>query len=622
MRPAVRTGIVGAAILAALAVLACGSALAYFTASGAGNASAGISKLAAPSPSATPALGGTVVLLWNAINPPGSGAVTYTVERDGGKVGGGCTGTIAGTTTCTDSGLGPGTHTYVVTAKWRSWTTSSSPASATIELGPLDHFSLSAESATPAVGEVDGLTIVAQDANGLTVTSYGGSHNITFSGASPAPDGTKPTVASKSGSATAFGKATSLSFDEGVAEASGAKNGAMKLYESGAVDIDASDGSVATAVPLHALATAGEATELGLTAASTAPVAGSADALSAIALDDYENVATSYAGPHALTFSGASASPNGTAPTVSSSTGAAVAFGAATTIAFSAGKASATGASNGAMTLYGSETAKVKASDGSISTPATLTVTVSPGTAAAFSLAAADTTPNAAANDNLTTTALDSYGNTATSYTGTHNITYSGAAGSPNGTSPTVTDSSGTAVEFGTATAIGFSSGVAKTSSSKNGRMKLYAGGPAGIGASDGTVSSATPLEVTVSPLAASRLAFAGTAIGTGSLSSPCLFTCTVTSLGNKGTVTGKVAVTDTYGNTVSGLGSGHATKVTTSGSGTVSGTPLTIPNSGVAESATSFTFTSKSNGNFTEALTLATSSGTTYTSATLTASR
>jgi hypothetical protein len=55
---------------------------------------------------------------------------------------------------------------------------------------------------------------------------------------------------------------------------------------------------------------------------------------------------------------------------------------------------------------------------------------------------------------------------------------------------------------------------------------------------------------------------------------------------------------------------------------GTITGTPLAIPSTGAAETATAFTFTSKASGSFTETLTAAASEGTSYTSATLTASK
>ena len=111
--------------------------------------------------------------------------------------------------------------------------------------------------------------------------------------------------------------------------------------------------------------------------------------------------------------------------------------------------------------------------------------------------------------------------------------------------------------------------------------------------------------------------------VSAGALGSTCLFTCTLTGLGNSGTVTAKVAVTDSVGNTVNAVGTGHGAKVTTGGSGTVRGTPLAIPSTGAAESATTFTYTSKSSGNFTEIVTVAAPpEGTAYTAATLTASK
>jgi hypothetical protein len=171
--------------------------------------------------------------------------------------------------------------------------------------------------------------------------------------------------------------------------------------------------------------------------------------------------------------------------------------------------------------------------------------------------------------------------------------------------------------------AITFTSGTASVSSSKNGLLKLYRAESASVSVSDGSISSAAPIVFTVTPTTATRWALTNINISAGSLGSTCLFTCTVTGLGNSGTVKAKVAVTDTYGNTVSALGSGHSAKVTvTTGSGTVSGSPLAIPATGAAETAASFTFTSKSSGTFTETITAAAQEGTAYTTATLTASR
>ena len=620
MRRARRLGAAGLVALALPAVLASASALAYFTTTGAGNASVGVLDLVAPSiVAATPAAGGSVALSWSAVTPPGAGTVTYAVSRDGKGAGGSCTVTLS-VTSCTDSGVAAGTHEYVVTAKWRSWTAAGEGRTVEVTEAGTEHLVLSAASATPDVAAADDLTVTAVDGAGATLSGYTGSHNITFSGAEASPSGSKPTVSNSSGKATAFGSKTQLDFSAGVATVSGSKNGAMTLYAAGAAGIEASDGTLETEAPLSVVVTPGTATQLTLSAATTTPAAGEADALAIVATDTYGNTATSYSGSHDLTYSGASASPGGNTPTVSDAAGNAVAFGAATATSFAAGTASASGEANGVMRLYKSGAATVKVSDGSLSS--TLATSTSVAAAAQLQLEAVTTTPVSAAADNLTITAQDPYANTTTSYGGTHELTFSGAAASPSGAAPTVVNASGSTIAFGGATALNFKSGVATVSKSKNGAMVLYAAGPANLTVSDGTLSNLAPLAVTVSPAVAARFALGGVGVSAGALSSGCLFACTLTGLGNKGTVTAKVAVTDASGNTVSSLGSGHAATITSSGSGTIVGTPLPIPSSGPAESATSFTFSSKSSGNFTETITVAKSEGTAYTSATLTASR
>jgi len=220
----------------------------------------------------------------------------------------------------------------------------------------------------------------------------------------------------------------------------------------------------------------------------------------------------------------------------------------------------------------------------------------------------------------VTVTAKDAYGNTATGYAGSRSITFSGAEASPSGALPTVVDSGGTAVAFGSPTALTFTAGVAAVGSSKNGLMRLNKAGAASVTASDGTLTTA-PLAFTVSVGTAARLGLASVTLSLGLLGSPCLFTCTVTGIGNSGTLTAKVAVTDSVGNTVSALGTGHTVKITATG-GAIVGTPLTIASSGAAISTATFVYTAPASGSFTNTVTVATASGTVYTSATATASK
>ena len=480
-------------------------------------------------------------------------------------------------------------------------------------------FTLSASVTTLTAGGSSNLTTTALDVYGNTATAYAGSKNLTFSGAA-AVGTNKPTVANSSGTAIAFGTATALTFTAGVAAVTSSKNGLLKIYASGEADIEASDGSISTATPLEVTVAAAAASKFVLTATSTTPTAGDTDNLTTTAQDTYGNVATSYTGSKSLTFSGASASPGGTVPTVSDSSGVDTAFGSATAIVFSAGVATVSASQNGAMKLYKSGSTSLKVTDGTLLTPTALVVTVAAATAVKFTLSASATTLAAGGSANLTTTALDSFGNTATAYTGSHNVIFSGASVSPSGTAPAVVNSAGTAIAFGSATALTFTAGVAAVTSSKNGLLRLYKAESASIAVSDGSISSVTPVAVTVSPTTATRFALVGVSASAGTLSSPCVFTCTLTGIGNSGTAKAKVAVTDAYGNTVSALGTGHAAKITTNGIGTISGTPLAIPSSGAAETASSFTFTSRSSGTFTEIVTVAASEGTAYTAATLTA--
>jgi hypothetical protein len=624
MRRLLPTGLTGfAAALALVVATASGTALAYFTTTGTGSTSAGVSKLNAPEISAaTPGVGGTVALTWGAVTPPGSGTVTYSVSRDGGAPAGNCpsSSTPGAVTTCTDSGVGVGTHSYVVTVRWRSWSAAGSTSTAKVTIGPVTHFDLKAASSSPTAGVADNLTITAQDENNATVTTYTGSHSLVFSGASASPGGTSPTVSNSSGTAVTFGSATAITFAAGVATVSTTKNGVMKLYRSGTTTVDVSEGSISSSPDLEVTVAAAAGSKITLGAASTTPTAGAADNLTITVSDTYGNNASGYTGSHSLTFSGASASPGGNTPTVSNSSGTAVAFGSATATDFAAGVASVSGAANGVMILYKSGSSSLKVSDGSL-TSAAVSVTTATATANRFSLSASTTTPTAGGTSNLTTTAFDPYGNTATSYTGSHSLTFSGATASPNATAPTVVDSAGTQVPFGTATALNFSSGVASVGSSKNGVMRLYRSGATSVTAGDGTIATATPLAVTVNTASASKYAFSNVSISAGSLGPTCLFTCTVTGLGNGGTVKANVLVADTYGNTINSIGSGKAVKITSTG-GTISGTPLAINSTGPAETASQFTYTAPASGTYSNTITAATSEGTTYTSATITAGK
>lgn len=626
MRRLLPSGFAGLAAGAA-AVAICASALAFFSPEGTGTASAGVSKLTAPTiTTSTPAVGGTVSLAWSAATAPGTGAVMYYVTRDGGNPAGTCAAPAVPTAavSCKDAEVPVGTHTYTVTAVWRSWSVTSGTVTPKITIGAATHFTIAASTETPAVGASVNLTITAKDENEATVTTYASSHSLIFSGAASSPGGTAPTVANSSGTATAFGKATALTFTNGVASVASSKNGLLKIYKSGPAEILATEGTLTTTSPLELEVISGTPTKYNLAATTTTPVAGTRTDLTVTAVDAYGNNAAAYTGTHELTFSTAvsAVGPNGDLPTVSDSSGEDVPFGTATAIDFKAGVATTEGAANGEITLYKIGSTAITAAEGTLKNTTALTVTVAAGSATSFVLGASTAAPVAAASFNLTTTAKDAYGNNATGYTGAKTLTFSGAGASPAGTLPTVVNSAGTVVNFGSPTAINFTSGVASVSSAKNGLARLYAAGPVSLTVSDGTISTAAPLALTVAVGAAARWGLTAVEKSAGTIGSPCLFTCPITGLGNSGIVSANVSVTDSAGNTVSNVGTGHTVKITVTAGGTIAGTPLTIAATGAAVSETRFTYTAPANGNFTHTITAATLAGTAYTSATATASK
>ncbi len=160
-------------------------------------------------------------------------------------------------------------------------------------------------------------------------------------------------------------------------------------------------------------------------------------------------------------------------------------------------------------------------------------VTLASGALHHFSLAAATTTPTAGADDNLTITAKDSAGNTVTSYGGDQALTFSGAS-VIGAYQPTVTSKTGTAVTFGTAETITFTSGVASVSGSSNGAMTLYKAETATVSVSDGTHTGS--LSVAVGAAAAGGIAASSGAGQSATVS---------TAFTNPLTAT----VTDNYGN-------------------------------------------------------------------------
>ncbi|WP_276364558.1 gliding motility-associated C-terminal domain-containing protein [Daejeonella sp. H1SJ63] len=490
-------------------------------------------------------------------NPVSSTAsITVAIKSGlGGTLGG--TNTVsasAGIATFTDlslTGLVETNYTLEFTATGLTAVTS---ANVLVTAGAISRLVLTGSSSqTAGIGQ--SLTITARDAAGNRVSSYTGDKNLTFSGAGTSPDPvTTATVTDKSGTPVNFGSAAVITFTSGVATVTAGNNGVMKLYKAESATISVSDGTYSTSGSdrLSVTVNASSVTKLGI---ATQPIGGSSGALlttqPVIELRDaYGNI-----------VSGTSS------VTVAIKTGAGGTLGGTTTVVAVAGTATFTNLTL-AGTIATNYTLEFTSSGLTAVTSSNLTVT--PGLASKLVITG-NTSQTAGSGLSLTITAKDAQGNTATGYTGDKSITFSGANSSSSPvTAPTVSDKNGTAVNFGTATTITFSSGVASVSGSNNGVMKLYKVESATIAATDGGISAANSdrLSVTVSVASPAQLAINTQPVGAAS-----------------GTVLSTqpvIAILDAYGNQTSGTNTINAA-VNSDATGTLGGTTSIAAVSGVA---------------------------------------
>ena len=173
------------------------------------------------------------------------------------------------------------------------------------------------------------------------------------------PDGNVPTVSDSSGADVAFGSPTAIDFSAGVATVTAGKNGAMKLYKSGATSISVSDGSISTETPL--------AVTVSGAAASKFAARGRhhhADGGRSRQPHDHrpgrlrQRRAPPTPAPRASPSPAPRRAPAATMPTVVNSSGTAINFGSATAITFTAGVATVSSGKNGVMKLYKSGAAE------------------------------------------------------------------------------------------------------------------------------------------------------------------------------------------------------------------------------------------------------------------------
>ncbi|MGA1566470.1 MAG: invasin domain 3-containing protein [Ilumatobacteraceae bacterium] len=174
-------------------------------------------------------------------------------------------------------------------------------------------------------------------------------------------------------------------------------------------------------------------------------IAGSSQDLTITAKDQYGNTVSAFGGDKSLTFSGPSAAPGGTTPFVTDKDGVSVAIGTAGTFTFSNGVASVSGGANGAITLYAAEVVALSVTGEGISSASfgDLSMTVSPAALSTFEVTntsgGAIGSQTAGTSFDVKIRAVDTYGNTQTSFTGTVDLTSTSTFSAGGGTTPALT---------------------------------------------------------------------------------------------------------------------------------------------------------------------------------------
>ncbi len=204
---------------------------------------------------------------------------------------------------------------------------------------------------------------------------------------------------------------------------------------------------------------------------------------------------------------------------------------------------------------------KLHATVGSLTAADSSAFNITIGAASKFLVTPSTSTPNAGSPFNVTLTAQDAGGNTVTSYTGPHTITWSGATTSPAGSAPSYP-----------VTAVTFSGGVSTTTltatlfAAGNNTLTASATGPTVTGFAMIAVTAAGPSSLAFTNCSANNGA-AGSCGGTG------------VAVGNNGVMDGFVSVVDSFGNnpTVSAGSTWTVTIGSNNGSFVVTNSPVTI---------------------------------------------
>jgi hypothetical protein len=412
---------------------------------------------------------------------------------------------------------------------------------------------------TQTAGTTQSLTITARDGNGNIATGYAGSKNLTFSGANASTHPiTQPTVTNNAGAQVQFGSTTAILFTSGVANAIGGNNGVMRLYKAENATIAVTDGSISAAgadrLPVVVSPGVLGQFDVSLSTPQTNGVAFTGTN-TITAQDDFGNTITNFS----------AATTNVTV--TSTLTGTITGLGSGNTNVLNQLSDFSTGVANvtGKLKFTGTPGTGTFTATGGTKNGTSGSVVINAGAAARLVITGSGT-QTAGTTQNLTITARDSSGSIATGYTGTRNLTFSGANPSINPVrQPTVENAAGTQIPFGSLTAISFSNGVATVSGGNNGVMRLYKAETAKISVTDGTISSGTPdqlsVDVSAGPLekfvvSLSSPQISGTAFtGTNTIAAQDSFANPII---NYNAAISPVTVTTTLTGTITGLGSGN----------------------------------------------------------------
>jgi hypothetical protein len=298
-------------VLALLGVAA--GAWAYWTTQGTGSASASVGTLNAPTNVSVPSTAsGTVHVTWTGSTlddgvTPASGYFVTRINNSDSSTANACgtsptSLTSSSATSCDDTSVPDGTYHYTVTAVYRSWTATSAPSGNVVNTATLDHFEVAAP-ANATAGTAFDVTVTAKTASNATLTGYTGTvHFASSDSGSPDLPSNYTFVAGDNGSHT---------FTNGVT-----------LKTAGSQTVTVNDTVQTSKTGTATISVSPAAADHFRVNAPASATAGTAfNTVTLTAQDLYNNTATGYAnGNHTITWSGASTSPGGNAPSYPTST--------------------------------------------------------------------------------------------------------------------------------------------------------------------------------------------------------------------------------------------------------------------------------------------------------------